>query len=119
MGNVVNLDELPDDEPKVEVPEKKDPVKVRASEKNEDQKAMDALKDMTMGVPSESKVEHEKFKYAKRKQFNFNLVPEPIITEFKKAAKKKNMTQKEFLYHCLRKAGLNIPEYDKIDGRRR
>ncbi|WP_395378170.1 hypothetical protein [Marinicella sp. W31] len=122
MGNFVNLDEL-DDEPQVEVKNKIAPqkeLKVEANEEQSDEKeVIDALREMAQGVPSESKVEHEKYKYAKRKQFNFNLVPEPIIDEFKKMAKKKKMTQKEFLYDCLRKAGLNIPEYDKIDGRRR
>lgn len=73
----------------------------------------------TKGRASVSKAKSADLKHAKRVQFSISLVPEPIKQAFEDERAKRGMTQKEFLYHCLRAGGLDIPAYEDIDGRRR
>ena len=77
------------------------------------------LKEMTDSLPSVSKAKKDGFKYAERVQFSFTNVPKPIKLMFAKEAQLRGITQKEFLYHCLRAGGLDIPDAPDIDGRRR
>lgn len=77
------------------------------------------LKEMTAPLPSVSKAKSTALKDAPRVQFSFTNVPKPIKEAFAAEAKKRQLTQKELLYECLRAGGLEIPAISEIDGRRR
>lgn len=77
------------------------------------------LKEMAAPLPSVSKAKSTALKDAPRVQFSFTNVPKPIKEAFAAEAKKRQLTQKELLYECLRAGGLEIPAISEIDGRRR
>ena len=77
------------------------------------------LKELAAPLPSPKKAEDYSLRRAERVQFAFSNVPRPIKEAFAKEAKKRKITQKELLYICLRKCGIEIPEYLAIDARRR
>lgn len=77
------------------------------------------LKEMAAPLPSVSKAKSSALKDAPRVQFSFTNVPKPIKEAFAAEAKKRQLTQKELLYECLRAGGLEIPAISEIDGRRR
>lgn len=77
------------------------------------------LKEIAAPLPSVSKAKSSALKDAPRVQFSFTNVPKPIKEAFAAEAKKRQLTQKELLYECLRAGGLDVPEISKIDGRRR
>lgn len=79
----------------------------------------DTLLKLAEGLPSNSKAKADALKHAKRVQFAFSNVPEPIKKAFAKEASKRKITQKELLYACLRAGGVEIPDSQEIDGRRR
>lgn len=82
-------------------------------------KEADKLKVMASPLPSVSKAKTQSLKSAPRVQFSFTNVPQPIKEAFAAEAKRRNLTQKAFLYECLRAGGLEIPDLDEIDGRTR
>lgn len=95
-------------------------LNIDLSEDDETPKAEQAeLRSLAAPLPSVAKSKAAALKEAERVQFAFSNVPKPIKESFVAAAKRKGLTQKEFLYHCLRAGGLDIPELEKIDGRRR
>ena len=77
------------------------------------------LKELAAPLPSVSRAKSQSLKTAPRVQFSFTNVPKPIKEAFAAEAKKRQLTQKAFLYECLRAGGLNIPEIEEIDGRTR
>lgn len=77
------------------------------------------LKAIAAPLPSVSKAKAQSLKSAPRVQFAFTNVPQPIKDAFVAEAKRRNLTQKAFLYECLRAGGLDIPDADEIDGRTR
>ena len=77
------------------------------------------IKEMAAPYPSVSRAKSFALKDAPRVQFSFTNVPRPIKEAFVAEAKKRNLTQKELLYECLRAGGLDIPANTEIDGRRK
>ncbi|NSY39298.1 hypothetical protein [Leisingera sp. ANG59] len=77
------------------------------------------LRQLSAPLPSPSKARAGSLKTAPRVQFAFSNVPKPIKQAFIDAAEAKGMGMKEFLYHCLRAGGVDIPPMEEIDGRRR
>lgn len=77
------------------------------------------LKEIAAPLPSVSKAKSQSLKSAPRVQFAFTNVPKPIKDAFVAEAKRRNLSQKEFLYECLRAGGLEIPDTKNIDGRTR
>jgi hypothetical protein len=51
-------------------------------------------------------------------QFNFGRIPRFIADGFEAKAREAGMNKREFLYHLLRKEGVDIPPYDEMDGRK-
>ena len=97
-------------------------IKIDLTEDSPDNKREETngpLSELTRGLPSVSRSKMDGLKYANRVQLSFTNVPEPIKEAFAIEARKRKMTKKEFLYECMRAAGLNIPQQAEIDGRRR
>jgi hypothetical protein len=74
---------------------------------------------MAASLPSAHKARIQALKEAERVQFSFTQIPKPIKTMFEEEAKRRGMLLKEYLFHCLKAGGLDIPDYSEIDGRRR
>ena len=79
----------------------------------------DKLKEIAAALPSVSKAKAHSLKSSKRVQFSFTNVPKPIKDAFSAEAKRRKISQKAFLYECLRAGGIDIPEMSEIDGRTR
>lgn len=77
------------------------------------------LGSLTNGLPSVSRSKKDALKYAERVQFSFTNVPKPIKDMFAEEARRRGITQKELLFHCLRAGGIDVPDIIDIDGRRR
>jgi len=77
------------------------------------------IKALAAPLPSVSKAKFSALRDAPRVQFSFTNVPKPIKEAFAAEAKKRQLTQKELLYECLRSGGIDIPANEEIDGRRR
>jgi hypothetical protein len=77
------------------------------------------LQALAAPLPSPHRAKIHSLRDAPRVQFAFSNVPKPIKDSFVAAAKKRGVTQKEFLYDCLRAGGLSIPSNKEIDGRKR
>lgn len=77
------------------------------------------VKKLAANRPSVHRAKMDGLRSAKRVQFSFSQVPEPIKLMFMEEAERRGMGMKEFLFHCLREQGLDIPPYDEIDARRR
>lgn len=94
-------------------------VSVNLSDDLEGDDSARKIKELAAPFPSVSKAKSAALKDAPRVQFSFTNVPKPIKEAFATEAKKRNITQKELLYECLRAGGINIPANSEIDGRRR
>lgn len=77
------------------------------------------LRALTASLPSVAKAKSYALKDAPRVQFSFTNVPKPIKDAFDAEAERRGLTKKELLYTCLRLGGIDIPEVDQIDARRR
>lgn len=77
------------------------------------------LKEMTRGLPSVSAARHEGIRRSPRTQMAFSNIPMPVKEAFEAAARKAGMGLKEYFYHCLRAGGVDIPDYQDLDARRR
>jgi len=77
------------------------------------------VKDLTADLPSPHKAKVAALKAAPRVQLNFTNIPAPIKDAFTTEAQKRGMGMKEFLFHCFRAGGVDLPAYEEIDGRRR
>lgn len=77
------------------------------------------LKDLAASLPSVSRAKSSALKDAPRVQFSFTNVPKPIKEAFAAEAYRREITQKELLYECLRAGGIDIPDSIEIDGRKR
>lgn len=86
---------------------------------NQSEETNRTLSELTRGLPSISRSKMEGLKYANRVQLSFTNVPKPIKEAFDNEARNRKMSKKEFLYECMRAAGLDIPQQTEIDGRRR
>lgn len=106
---------LPDISSADDIPKDIVPKKERSKEKTVDQK----INEMAAGLPSAHKAKVDAIKRAERTQFSFSAFPVPVQKMFKDEAKKRNMILKEYLWHCLKAGGLDLPDYSEIDGRRR
>ena len=78
----------------------------------------DKVTAMAASLPSAHKARVQALKEAERTQFAFSQIPKPIKTMFEKEAKRRGMLLKEYLFFCLKAGGLDIPDYNEIDGRR-
>lgn len=90
-----------------------------APKQPEPPKTEDVLASLSLGLPSPSQAKRDQLKHAPRLNWSFTNVPAPIKAAFENEAKRRGMTLKGFFYHCLRAGGLDIPEYETIDARRR
>ena len=61
---------------------------------------------------------HMRAKLRQKKTFSLGQIPSFVVDEFNLLRKQKGMEQREFFYHLLREAGAEIPDYDRMDGRR-
>ena len=77
------------------------------------------LRELAAPLPSVSKAKSAALKDAPRVQFSFTNVPKPIKDAFDQEARKRGVSKKELLYACLRSGGIEVPETEEIDGRRR
>ncbi len=77
-----------------------------------------ALDNLATGLPSAGKARIESFRRSPRTVWSFSQTPTLIKTLVEAKARENKMGLKEFLYHCLRLGGVDIPEYSKIHGRR-
>jgi len=77
------------------------------------------LKKLTRGRPSVSKAREQGWKDCERTGWSFTNIPVPIKEMFDAEAEKRGLGKKQFLYHCLRAGGLDIPADDVLDARRR
>ena len=77
------------------------------------------LKEMAAPLPSVSRAKSTALKDAPRVQFSFTNVPKPIKEAFAAEAQRRQLTQKELLYECLRAGGIEIPSTVELDARRR
>lgn len=77
------------------------------------------LKDLARGLPSAGKAKSETLRHATRTTWAFSNVPLPIKQKATERASQLDMGLKQFFYHCLRLGGVDIPEDETIDGRRR
>ncbi|MEM1154437.1 MAG: hypothetical protein AAGI44_09860 [Pseudomonadota bacterium] len=81
--------------------------------------AIEKARELAAGRPSAHRAKLEEWKTVPRVQMNFSQVPEPVKRKFQKEAERRGMGMKEFLYHCMRSAGVDLPDMKDIDGRRR
>lgn len=109
MGNLeLDLSEFMEDEkPKT----KKKVAKKKPTEK-------DKYKSINAGLPSQTQARIDMYKTDKRVQWSFTCVPQLVKKKADEKAKELGMGKKEFLYHCLRQAGVDIPEYSELDARK-
>ncbi|MCB0627569.1 MAG: hypothetical protein KDC43_27510 [Saprospiraceae bacterium] len=101
MGQKISVDLDDDDVAAAENPETE---KVRA---------------LASGRPSVHKAKIQGYRDADRVQFAFSNMPKPIKEMFDAEAYRRGMSKKEFLFHCLRAGGLDIPPFSEIDARYR
>jgi len=86
------------------------------------------LEEMTSGLPDPGTSRLERFKKRPRVALNFS-VPDTLKKSFEEKAIELGYTRKyrgaEFadltgmLYHCMRSAGVDIPDFKYIDGRKK
>ncbi|MFK5880124.1 MAG: hypothetical protein QM478_11605 [Flavobacteriaceae bacterium] len=86
------------------------------------------LKDLSAGMLDPHMARVDQFRYDVREQWNFKVprvvrvMAEEKAKElgivFKTGKRRGQANSKLFLYHCLRLAGLDIPEDDLLDARR-
>lgn len=77
------------------------------------------VRELAAPLPSVSKAKSAALKDAPRVQFSFTNVPKPIKDAFDREAQKRCLSKKELLYACLRAGGIEIPDAEELDGRRR
>ncbi len=107
MGNLeLDLAEFMEDEK---------PHKIKLKSK---QTEVEKLKAMTAGLPSANQAKIDMFKTDKRVQWSFTCIPRLIKTKADERAGALGMGKKEFLYHCLRLGGVDIPDYSELDARK-
>ena len=94
-------------------------VSVNLDDEMEEDGGARKLKELAAPLPSVSKAKSYALKDAPRVQFSFTNVPEPIKDAFAREARNRGLTKKELLYECLRAGGIDIPNSEEIDGRRR
>lgn len=78
----------------------------------------DRYKSINAGLPSPTQAKIDMFKTDKRVQWSFTCIPRLIKTKADERAGELGMGKKEFLYHCLRLGGVDIPEYSELDARK-
>lgn len=94
-------------------------VSVTLDDDLEDDGGSKKLMELAAPLPSVSKAKSYALKDAPRVQLSFTNVPEPIKNAFAREARSRGLTKKELLYECLRAGGIDIPNSEEIDGRRR
>ena len=77
------------------------------------------LKQLAAGLPSSHKAKVESWREAPRTQLPFSNVPVPAKEAFDEQARINGMGAKEFLFHCLRAGGVELPEYAEMFRKRR
>lgn len=77
------------------------------------------LRKLATGRPSVSQARKQGWKDVERTGWSFTNIPVPIKDMFAAEAKKRGMGMKQFLYHCFRAGGLDIPPDEELDARRR
>ncbi|WP_395378076.1 hypothetical protein [Marinicella sp. W31] len=117
MGKLeIDLSDLgTEDDPVQEIPIQQNKAKKKVSKKV----SKKDMRKLTEGIPSTSKARLEIFDNSEREFWTFSAIPKVIKDMADERAKELKMGKKEFLYHCLRKGGLNLPEYVDIHGNRK
>ncbi len=77
------------------------------------------IEELAAGLPSVSGAKKEALRRAPRTQLAFTNIPVPVKQAFEVEAKKHRMGLKDFLYHCMRAGGVDIPNNQELDARRR
>ena len=72
------------------------------------------LKKLTAGLPSPHQSRIEAYRTAPKKHLSFSHMPKPLIDAFDARAEAFGMGKKEFLLHCMRQGGVEVPEYHEI-----
>lgn len=73
-----------------------------------------AMKELTSGLPSPHQSRLEAYRVAPKKHLSFSHMPVPLIDAFDAQAEALGMGKKEFLLHCMRQGGVEVPEYHEI-----
>ncbi len=94
-------------------------VSVNLEDDFDSDEATTKVRELAAPLPSVSKAKSAALKDAPRVQFSFTNVPKPIKDAFDQEALKRGLSKKELLYACLRSGGIEIPDAEEIDGRRR
>lgn len=74
----------------------------------------EAMQALTAGLPSPHLAMLEAYRQAPKKQMSFSHMPLPLIKAFEAQAEAQGMGKKEFLLHCMRLGGVDLPEYHEI-----
>lgn len=77
------------------------------------------IEEYTRGLPSVSGAKKEALRRAPRTQLSFTNIPIPVKKAFEIEAKKHGMGLKDFLYYCMRAGGVDIPDNQELDARKR
>jgi len=75
-------------------------------------------KSINAGLPSPTQAKIDMYKTDKRVQWSFTCIPQLVKTKAENKAAELGMGKKEFLYHCLRLGGVDIPAYSELDARK-
>ena len=94
-------------------------VSVNLEDELDNDEVTTKVRELAAPLPSVSKAKSAALKDAPRVQFSFTNVPKPIKDAFDQEAKNRDLSKKELLYACLRSGGIEIPDSEEIDGRRR
>lgn len=73
-----------------------------------------ALQELTSGLPSPHQARLDAYRNAAKKHLSFSHMPVPLIEAFDAKAASLGMGKKEFLLHCMRLGGVDVPEYREI-----
>jgi hypothetical protein len=79
----------------------------------------DIIKEMTRGKLSPHNAKIEGIRKAPRTRIGFTNIPVPIKEAFEAEAEKHGMGLKDFLYYCMRAGGVDIPENQELDARKK
>jgi aconitase A len=114
----LDLDEFLEDEKPKSKPQPKKKRVVSSKSKSTKKSDAEKLRDITKGLPSAKLAKYDQYRSCRRVQWNITSVPEIIKLEAEKKAKEMGLGKKEFFYHCLRLAGVDIPDDKYLDSRK-
>ncbi|MCZ4283096.1 hypothetical protein O4H49_20090 [Kiloniella laminariae] len=92
-------------------------MNLNTTDVEEDKTIPKALKKQAKSLPSPHR-EDLRGKLREKTQLNFPRIPVFLKTMFQEAAREAEMKDIEFLYHLMRRHGLDVPPYDQMDLRK-